>query len=692
MILLQRKRKPFYLTLTILFLLSLGGAFVNISGTEAGDASVAWTSGIQPLGDLNIGDRVVDSSWEWQFRSGDDYTYQDGDVTKPVTWIVVAKEHYDGLGSHVTLLSEALIGKHAFDDSTNRGSGWGDNHWGDSGSPDAERGIRKFLNGSSYTGDDENEYAVTFYDAMSEHFQEAVLAITLSNRVWPTGAEYTTTDKVFLPSSTELGDGDSSPYEIGNVYPYFAGAEDEDRIAELPGGFAWYWTRSPESMAASTMRGVSQLGNFLMIDTTWADDVTARPALNLSSETLVSVVTNDDGAYEIITPPTIWVEPENNLIRSSYWVPPATITVTIKDGDTVVFEDTENTHPAGWFVLETDYDILAGDLVILSDGIMTVEHLVSSLQVTSVDFWGNGTVRGTAAPGSLVEVFIWAGWQGPIHELKVIAESNGDWTASFGFPIGQDQIYVWQMDQDRNRTVIIRDPLPYFNVFREENRISGSYWEPNSSVTVTIHDGASLVFEESVNVDEYGFSLEPGSYQIQPGNLVTVTDGVVTKEHLVTPLTITEINLENNTISGTASPDYFVMVGIGVSGPYVQSLGTQPGPNGVWNLNFDQVWDYGEEKYVDFSLRPGHQGGAWQTDHEGDQTVIRWHILLNGDVNEDGQIDVSDATLILDHISGLITLTGNRLIVADVNQNGEVDLADALLLLRYIVGLEPSLP
>ncbi len=50
------------------------------------------------LGDLQVGDRVVDPSWEWEFRSGDDYTLDSGagDPTKPVTWIVVAKDHYLG--------------------------------------------------------------------------------------------------------------------------------------------------------------------------------------------------------------------------------------------------------------------------------------------------------------------------------------------------------------------------------------------------------------------------------------------------------------------------------------------------------------------------------------------------------------------------------------------------------------------
>jgi hypothetical protein len=66
--------------------------------------------------------------------------------------------------------------------------------------------------------------------------------------------------------------------------------------------------------------------------------------------------------------------------------------------------------------------------------------------------------------------------------------------------------------------------------------------------------------------------------------------------------------------------------------------------------------------------------------------------VLMGNVNGDGKIDITDAILVLRHILGLTTLTGNNLIAANVNQDGQVDVADAILILRYIVGLVTSLP
>jgi hypothetical protein len=127
------------------------------------DYYIDYTGGTIPIGDLPIGARVVDPSWEWEFRTGDNYS--GSGAVKPVTWIAVAKDHYDGLQPHVTLLAEELIGKHAFDDSTNRGSRYGLNHWGDSGINNASRGLRPWLNSSGiHSGEG-------FYRAFSESFK-----------------------------------------------------------------------------------------------------------------------------------------------------------------------------------------------------------------------------------------------------------------------------------------------------------------------------------------------------------------------------------------------------------------------------------------------------------------------------------------------------------------------------------------
>jgi len=63
-------------------------------------------------------------------------------------------------------------------------------------------------------------------------------------------------------------------------------------------------------------------------------------------------------------------------------------------------------------------------------------------------------------------------------------------------------------------------------------------------------------------------------------------------------------------------------------------------------------------------------------------------ILLNGDVNGDGVVDIADAMYLAKHVLGI---TGFELIIeeaADVNGDDEIDLADAMYLAKYVLGIE----
>jgi len=252
---------------------------------------IDYENGTIPIGDLPIGALVVDPGWEWEFRSGYGYAREESDQTKPVTWIVVAIDHYSGLGSHVTLLSLDLIGRHAFDNSTHV-SDRGYNHWGESGTHlSADQGLRPWLNSTGiHSGEG-------FYRAFSESFTSAVLATTVPNKEWQNGSAYSTQDKVFIPSTTELGDTEHNrTYQIGSAYPYFQGSDNLKRVAGIDGGGKSYWTRSTYSsysFRVSTVHVVSSTGGF-NVYYRYADTRRhgIRPALNLKADTLVSEINN----------------------------------------------------------------------------------------------------------------------------------------------------------------------------------------------------------------------------------------------------------------------------------------------------------------------------------------------------------------------------------------------------------------
>ena len=268
----------------------------------------------QPLINLSFGDRVVDKSWDWEFKTGSNYS--GSGVTKPVTWIVVAKHHYtDSLG--VTLLAEELIGKYTFDNSTSHshaGAEYGHSWWHLTGIPNATRGLRPWLNSSGIHEDE------GFYQAFSTSFKEAIVPSQILTRRWHDGFNYWSWDNVFIPSTTELGDTvHLNTYEIGHAYPYFLGATDTDRIAELAGDPTRYWTRSPSITGEGAgVRQVGTDGKCNFYGYAYYGTRGVRPALTLSAHTPVSLAPTA-GVYTIIPPPE---EPSAEIVIDSFTVEP----------------------------------------------------------------------------------------------------------------------------------------------------------------------------------------------------------------------------------------------------------------------------------------------------------------------------------------------------------------------------------
>ncbi len=261
----------------------------NDAFTDA-DYVIDYEHGTIPLSEVEIGARVADPTWEWEFRQGRYYTSEDGDETKPVTWLVVAKDHYDGLEPHVTLLSEELIGRFVFDNSTDREhyySYMGSNHWGNSGTTNATRGLRPWLNSN------DNHADKGFYRAFTDNFKNVVLITSLPNKEWQKKEAYITSDFVFIPSDTELGDNEHGlGYPIGSVYKYFKESDDEKRVAKLAGEPHTYWTRTPGSRSFGTRVLCVNIDGAYGNDGAGVDIRGVRPALNVKSDTLVTKVRN----------------------------------------------------------------------------------------------------------------------------------------------------------------------------------------------------------------------------------------------------------------------------------------------------------------------------------------------------------------------------------------------------------------
>jgi hypothetical protein len=55
-----------------------------------------------------------------------------------------------------------------------------------------------------------------------------------------------------------------------------------------------------------------------------------------------------------------------------------------------------------------------------------------------------------------------------------------------------------------------------------------------------------------------------------------------------------------------------------------------------------------------------------------------------GDVNDDGQVNVSDVTVLINMILGTVTMNDA---VADVNADGQVNVSDVTALINIILGV-----
>lgn len=87
-----------------------------------------------------------------------------------------------------------------------------------------------------------------------------------------------------------------------------------------------------------------------------------------------------------------------------------------------------------------------------------------------------------------------------------------------------------------------------------------------------------------------------------------------------------------------------------------------------------------EKVYVAVSDSPNNESTL---EYAGD--CIKATIMLLGDVNEDGLVKVTDATVIQKYSADLTTLSDEQLVKADFDKNGVVNIADATAIQKFMV-------
>ena len=313
----------------------------------------------------------------------------------------------------------------------------------------------------------------------------------------------------------------------------------------------------------------------------------------------------------------ITVRPEGDYIWAFDWEVGSELTATVDDPGTVLSPDASQTVTvADWwagFYFEGIIDIQAGFTISVSDEIATKTHIVTPLQITNVDQVAE-LVAGTADPGSLVDV---GACDADCVDLYPITDSGGTWQANFSGSydiVPGTTIYATQKDSDDDETSLYTIvPNPRLSVTPAYDYIVAYEWVSESELTTTVDDPGTIISPDAsstATADLNGAVVIyfDGIIDILPGFAISVSDGSMTKTHLVTSLEITGVDQVNEIVTGIAEADNSIDTHVCYSSCY--DLTVTADGEGDWLANYAG----------NFDIVPGTRIYAYQFDDDGDWT------------------------------------------------------------------------
>jgi len=348
--------------------------------------------------------------------------------------------------------------------------------------------------------------------------------------------------------------------------------------------------------------------------------------------------------------PWIRVRPNIDLVQGFSWPVGLPIDLTI---DGVSYGGGTTVDGSGEFSFELGgiFDIQQGDVVrATEEGGFFKELIVDSLEVTAVDVSEN-TVSGVADRdnpddgGDSIDVSLWPDQGGCYLQLYLEGEEQ-NWSVDFDDLdelcdiVRGSGVTATRRDIDGDWTAVdLWLPMPFIRVRPNIDLVQGFSWPVGFSIDLTI-DGVS--HGGGTNADGSGeFSFELGAdFDIQRGHVVVASDGETTKELIVAYLKVTNVDVNEDTVSGRADLDDPDDDGDTID---VSLLPDQPGcylqvtadEDLKWFADFDESCDIG----------PGTGVAVTRMDIDGDWTAVDLWLQDPVDTDEDGIPDGLDLCL-----------------------------------------------
>jgi hypothetical protein len=318
----------------------------------------------------------------------------------------------------------------------------------------------------------------------------------------------------------------------------------------------------------------------------------------------------------------------------------ASIYVEISGSEGLKFEGEVTEEYDGYAHLElweVGTEIDPGDSIVVTYDGVDKELLLVDLTLDVFDIAdGDAQLEGKAPELAIVFVVV---CNPPLDEMPepdcIVGDANrpggADWSIGFSpsFEISPEAgawVYVYDIDGDATMAVLDDEPAPQasFIVFPEYDFVQGFGWQEGEEVTLIVDNdinpdnGYLLMTTGIATLGEWGVSVDFNlGIDIQSGYRVVMFGGDFFKMHDVTDLSVTAINPDNDTVSGTALPGSAVNLWVNWT----------PGTDIMTSADDDGNW-IGQFAY---DLVPGTGGIAAQFDDEGDGTFVEWWIPFDED-------------------------------------------------------------
>lgn len=351
----------------------------------------------------------------------------------------------------------------------------------------------------------------------------------------------------------------------------------------------------------------------------------------------------------------VWVTENSHSVNGRNWPEDSLISLAIEDPATPASPDlttVQQTTPCWWgsdqgcvYFDMGDFQFAVGQIITMSDETYTKVFTITSLdlKITNVDP-STDIVSGTAAPNSALGVEIGGVLNGPMRFIN--ADPSGHWSVNFSIagPAPREGTFdiipgtsIWNAQSDNDGDCIsdyftVPEAANSFIIVQpNEDRVFGSAWPVGALLELEIDDPAtpqspdytdSQIFFESDNWGN-GFELS-GLFDIQPSHLVTISSGGLTKQLAVAPLTVTAVDIDADTVSGTGDPGFEIHVGMLCDDNSCTRRNIYVDANGNWLADFS-VPGINEEETV-FDIRPGSGTGVYEIDEDADATNVSWSI------------------------------------------------------------------